>query len=630
MSLDNSSKHRFLGGVFWIVFVTGLVIYMATSFFSFHNFSLPYLFPTTIKSSEVVVVSIDDESIKTYGKWPWNRNFQMKIFQKILSNDPKKLGLDVIYSDLNNETETNSKLIEILKNPKVVSAEQLNSTNSGVLYEGVKDVSTGFIEFNIDNHSFVRRAVTKIGSKESLAQKMVESDTVPENFLINPRTARPTVISVRDLMENDNLGKILKDKYVFFGTSALALNDFHNLPGIGQIPGVEIHGLVLQQILENQFWQEYIINWPIFLIFIIALAFLNQYIFRKFGIKNLKKILLLVNIVLGVIYLGFVYNHIFIDLNATSSVLATTAIMPISLWVWSLSDERENIKKALSLYISAKVMQKIMTDPSKIDLGGKKYSSSIMFTDIRGFTSLSEEAENVHEVATLLNQILALQTDIILNNDGVVDKYIGDAVMAFWGAPIPTQDYAYQSILSACQIQAAIEKFNLSSEHQMEVGVGINTGVCLIGNFGSTKRVDYTAIGDTVNTASRIESITKFYGAKIVISESTVEMLTEKQKQEFWIEELDTIRLKGKHKTIKVFEVIGQKEVILELDSKQKEKLDKYSLCLKNYYAGDFDAAIILAQEIDLKRAEIIKTRCELLQKENNPDWDGVWTFDHK
>ena len=495
-----------------------------------------------------------------------------------------------------------------------------------------KSLNTGFVDFNLDNQSFVRSSTTIIGSNFSLSRQLASKSNVPDSFLINPQTPRPTVISVKDLLTIESIGNILKNKYVLFGTSALGLNDFHNLPILGQIPGVDIHGIVTQQILDNQYWQEVKLNFVYFIIFITLLAWILQYLFYKKGIKFFKKIVVIFNISALSVFLILILNHIIFDINSTVSIIITNSFLPVSLWIWKLSDESENIKKALSLYISDKVMNKIMENPKTINLGGQKYNISIMFTDIRGFTSFSESSESVHEVANILNQVLTIQTDFVLKNDGVIDKYIGDAVMAFWGAPIQCQNHAYSSILTACQIQKEIQTYNNKTNQSMRIGIGINTGQCLVGNFGSPRRVEYTAIGDTVNTASRIESITKIYGAKTLISEFTLNDLSETERSEFWIEELDTIKLKGKINSIILYEVLGFSRDKEKLENQDLlAKMENYQKCLKYYYKGEFDNAIQIASKIDLQRAKHLVERCELLKKDFDIDcWDGVWVYDHK
>ncbi len=164
----------------------------------------------------------------------------------------------------------------------------------------------------------------------------------------------------------------------------------------------------------------------------------------------------------------------------------------------------------------------------------------------------------------------------------------------------------------------------------MAVGVGINTGISLVGNFGSNKRFDYTAIGDTVNTAARIEGVTKYYGAKIVVSESTIAALTEHEIKEFWIEELDTIRLKGKNNPIKLYEIVGQKKHKTTIEPKLSEQLESYQKTLKSYYSGDFEAAIKFAEGNSLHRSQIIKQRCLDMIRDGVSTWDGIWNFDHK
>lgn len=202
MTEFKKSFGKLFGGVFWFILTVNVIFYGLCNFFNFHSFVLPYLFPSQNNTSKVAIVTIDDESLKEYGKWPWPRDVQAKVLSKILEQKPKKLGLDILYTDLSNKNEEDAKLTEILKKPEVVSAAQLNTNSTGVLFESTPGINTGFIEFSIDSNSFVRKAVTNSGSKLSLVRTMAGKDTAPNSFLINPRTTRSPVLGVKALMEN--------------------------------------------------------------------------------------------------------------------------------------------------------------------------------------------------------------------------------------------------------------------------------------------------------------------------------------------------------------------------------------------------------------------------------------------
>ena len=210
----------------------------------------------------------------------------------------------------------------------------------------------------------------------------------------------------------------------------------------------------------------------------------------------------------------------------------------------------------MSSYISPQIMDEILSDPKKLNLGGTKKELTILFSDVRGFTTLSENAEP-EEVVKMLNEYFSAMVEVIFRNNGTVDKFIGDAIMAFWNAPLPIEDHAYLSVKTAVEMLEALEKLKEKWEKEnktgIDIGIGINTADVTIGNIGSEKIKDYTIIGDGVNTASRLESATKEYNAKIIISETTYEKVKDKVIANYRGES----KLKGKDKLIKVYEVVG-------------------------------------------------------------------------
>lgn len=212
------------------------------------------------------------------------------------------------------------------------------------------------------------------------------------------------------------------------------------------------------------------------------------------------------------------------------------------------STEKDFLRAAFSQFVSEDMLKELLRDPGKLRLTGKEYNITVMFLDIRGFTSYSEKKTPAIVVARL-NELLEIVTSIIIKNDGTVDKYIGDAVMAMWGAPAADKKQATKAVKAALEIKQKIE-----SETDFSVGIGINYGKAIVGNIGSTKRFDYTAIGDTVNTASRIEGLTKSLGQSIVVSKSVVEKVeTETGKYSF--EGLGQVLVKGKNTKLRVYGV---------------------------------------------------------------------------
>lgn len=212
------------------------------------------------------------------------------------------------------------------------------------------------------------------------------------------------------------------------------------------------------------------------------------------------------------------------------------------------SSQADFLRLAFAQFVSEDMLKDLMKNPDKLQLQGSEVDITVMFLDIRGFTTFSEHNQPVF-VVHMLNDLLDKVTNIILDNGGTVDKYIGDAVMAFWGAPKHDKKQASKAVKTAIEIQEVITK-----ETQFKVGVGINTGHAIVGNMGSTRRFDYTAIGDTVNTASRLESATKELGESIVMSRATILKLQE-EKDETNVKDLGMIKLKGKADEVHAFGV---------------------------------------------------------------------------
>jgi adenylate cyclase len=218
---------------------------------------------------------------------------------------------------------------------------------------------------------------------------------------------------------------------------------------------------------------------------------------------------------------------------------------------------RQQIKKQFEHYLDPRMVKKLQKDPTLLKLGGETRTMTFMFSDIRGFTPISEKYKSNPEGLTkLINRFLTRMTNIIIKNGGTVDKFMGDCIMAFWNAPLETKDHQMLAVMTASQMQTELAKLNeeLSAEGlpNINIGIGINTGEALVGNMGSDQRFDYSVIGDPVNLASRLESSSKTLGKTLIISENTMESI----EDIFPFEYIDSITVKGKTEPIKVYTVI--------------------------------------------------------------------------
>ncbi|MCL1833470.1 MAG: adenylate/guanylate cyclase domain-containing protein [Leptospirales bacterium] len=325
----------------------------------------------------------------------------------------------------------------------------------------------------------------------------------------------------------------------------------------GPIFGIENHANALNTILN----QDFIFKLSDFqnIIILLTIALLLGFLVPRMSIG----ISLVTTVVLVVAYF-FISIWLFSShsiITAFSTPLIQTAViysMLVTYRVVNEQQEKKHIRQTFSKFVSKSVVDELLQDPSKIKLGGDKKLLTVLFSDIRGFTSISEKF-TPEGLVEHLNIYLQGMTDTIIKYDGTLDKYIGDAVKAFWGAPIEMEDHALNACKSAIEMIHALHGMNRKWRHEnkptLNIGIGINTGDMVVGNMGSNARMDYTIMGDNVNLGSRLEGATKFYKVGIIISESTYQYV----KDDIIARELDLIRVKGKELPVKIYELIAMK-----------------------------------------------------------------------
>jgi len=286
-------------------------------------------------------------------------------------------------------------------------------------------------------------------------------------------------------------------------------------------------------------------------------------------------------------------------------------------------EEKKKIKQAFQQYMMPSIVEEMMKHPEKLKLGGEKKTLSIFFSDIRGFTSISEKL-GAHRLVTFLNEYLSEMSEIILQNRGVIDKYIGDAIMGFWGAPIDEPEHAYLACKTSCEMVLLLGKLQKKWKERgmpkVDIGIGLNTGDVVVGNMGSNKRFDYTVLGDHVNLASRLEGLNKAYGTNIIVSESMYKLV----KGKFLFRELDHVIVKGKKKPVRIYELI--------CDHKQKDLAISFEKALKDYGEKKFEKAKkqfrALNKKYGDKASMIYIERCDSFIK--NPPKGDVFIHEHK
>ncbi len=428
--------------------------------------------------------------------------------------------------------------------------------------------------------------------------------------------------------------EFFRDAHILVGVTANSLYDIRPRPFDAQASGVENHATILDNILNNDFIVRPVTNELIKLYiisFILSLVF--GYIIVKLG--AVYGILVAIITIGGVFYYDqrfMFHKNIYFPGHLHAAQLLFQYFVITVFKFWKEESDKKEIREAFGKYVSASIINEMLKDPNNLKLGGQKRDLSILFSDIRGFTELSEKVE-VGTLTLFLNEYLGSMTDILQANEGTLDKYIGDAVMGFWGAPLASDKHAILSVKTAVEMITKVfelnkvfkEKYNIT----IDVGIGINTGSVSVGNFGSQKVFEYTVIGDNVNLASRLEGLNKYYGTRIIISETTKENLPQGM---FHMREIDNVKVKGKHKPVKIYEVFPD----VEEYSAVKSSLGEFETGLKNYYAQQWmeSARIFLSivqkNEKDKVSKEFI-SRCEyFMQNPPGKDWDGSWEMKSK
>ncbi len=427
-------------------------------------------------------------------------------------------------------------------------------------------------------------------------------------------------------------GKIneeLEGKYVLLGTSAAGLLDLRATPFSSVFPGVEVHANLIDNLLRDDplssdIYTEIGLNYAIIIIGGLLLSALLAYSSPLIG--GFGGLLL---IVLYLFYGTFHYFFLNNQLIGITYPLASlfTVFMAVTLFNYFFKErEKSFLQGAFGHYVSPQVVKEIINAPEKLSLVGEDRQLTIFFSDIRGFTTISEGMSS-KELGMFMNEYLTIMSDLIMAHNGTVDKYIGDAIMAIWGAPLPDKMHAVDAVRTALVMMEKLAELRPQWLERglpyIDIGIGINTGVVSVGNFGSEQRFDYTVIGDNVNLASRLEGQNKVYGTNIIISEFTREAIGE----QFFCRFVDVVRVKGKEQPVALFQPLLEGKPDPELANETKE----YEGAVKLYRAGKFEDALQILTALQMRRSDklyllYIDRIKRFLAEPPGENWDGVYT----
>lgn len=434
--------------------------------------------------------------------------------------------------------------------------------------------------------------------------------------------------------------ELLKDAYVLLGVSAVGVFDMRAYPFDSNVPGVEGHANILDNILSNDFLNYGLLGRERASAILLTLLIFGGVLFA-FMVERLESIPALVLGVGTFLVLGSVdqkllferdiyWDSSFLYLQLFVTFVTTNAIKYVL-------EERNKkfIKGAFSKYVSPAIVDSILKDPTKLTVGGERRELTILFSDIRGFTTFSERMDP-KALAGFLNDYLGIMTDVVFETEGTLDKYIGDAVMAFWGAPLDQPKHAANACRAAQIMLRKLaehrERFKTQYGVEVNIGIGINSGLVNVGNMGSERIFEYTVIGDHVNLASRLEGLTKYYGAGIVTTRFTFDMIQKGGEPLPAHRTLDSVKVKGKKEAVELIQV-------LERDY-DPQGLKFFEEARQLYLKQDWEGAILKFKEANSKLtvegqedgpSSMYLERCaELKTTGVEPDWDGAWKMTSK
>jgi adenylate cyclase len=439
-------------------------------------------------------------------------------------------------------------------------------------------------------------------------------------------------ISASDVMAKRLPEGALKDKIVLLGTTAPGLLDLRVTPVGETYPGVETHANVISGLLDGKVFvkPDYAMGYEVVVLLLAGITLAFALPMLSASVAVLASVVVIALVVAQNFYL-FLGEGLVLPLASSLVMAAAAFALNMSYGYFVESRSKRELAALFGTYVPPELVDEMVKDPDSYSMAATIKELTVMFCDMRGFTKMSERMEPT-KLQELLNSVFNRLTNLIRANRGTIDKYMGDCVMAFWGAPVETPNHAHLAVKSAMEMANAVRKIN--EEHraagipEIGVGIGVNTGSMCVGDMGSSIRRSYTVIGDAVNLGSRLEGLSKVYGVDIVVSESA-----KKAAPDFAWQELDRVRVKGKEQAVAIYWPLAPAD---RIDKSISEELKTWNLFLKAYRAQDWDQCDL--QMLNLQRMNAKKYLYEVYSERVasmrllpfDPDWDGATNFETK
>ena len=731
-------------GVTLVVIFLLLVRLPITEFIELKLYDLKFRYRgVQAPAPEVVIVAIDDASVKRVGRWPWSREVMAQFLSRLKEAEPRVIGLDVIFAerqetaavkalrrlrqDLIQEEAATSKVLSLLGQeekradvdrqlaqvigqgtptvlgfyfvavggkavapkigevlgPKAIRASTYNLVrwldrhHSRLPVLGAEGVEVNLPEitetaagggyFNMvpDPDGTVRwlplalsyahdffapmilvtlqhyhhkvplgLTLSHLGVEGvRLGREQIPLDRFGRLFInyLGPPGVFPTY-SAAQVLEGRLPRGALKDKLVLVGATATGIFDLRVTPFSGICPGIEIQATVVDNILRKDF--IHMPRHPFLSAITIVLALGLIFGLTLPRLPPVAAIAFTLLVAQGYIALNYLtFRYFGLQLEVFYPLLTVVGVYTGITLQRFLAEERERVRlrKAFQSYVAPEVVNQIMRNPERLRLGGERRELSILFSDIRGFTSLSETMDP-EALVEVLHDFLNPMSEIIVRHEGTIDKYIGDAIMALFGAPLNLPDHPQRACRTALEMVKTLRDLDQEwvekGRPALKIGIGINSGLVSVGNMGSSRLFDYTAIGDNVNLASRLEGLNKFFGTEILISEATARHLD----NDFSFREVDLVRVKGKKQPIAIYELLGEGPPEGELARFLEHYLEGLALFRDRQWVPALEA-FRTAQALkphDLLCTHYLRMAQKFEHRPPGPDWDGVTTMVEK
>jgi adenylate cyclase len=680
----------------------------------------------------VVIVDIDEDSLKAIGQWPWPRTTIADLVTRITQLGALAIGFDIIFPEpdrmspaiaeqsfrgidpdtrakLDSLPSNDEALAEAIKHSRVVvgqagaAAPEPRTAADAALQTGfavrgpdpkpylvtfpgllrnvppIEQAAAGRGLFSIDPESdgIIRRVPIVMVAQGSLVPSLsmemlrvvtgsgailVRTDEAGVRAVAVPGLELPTdrngqfwvhfnkhdparYVSAKDVLAGKVSPDQLAGKLVLIGTSAIGLLDLKTTPLDAAIPGVEVHAQILESVLSKSILvnPNYAIGAELAIAVLFGLAIIVAAPMLPANIVIVLGGCLIAGLIGLSLYL-FVEHNLLIDF--TYPLMSSWLIYLVLTFVnyFREQKQRRQIRSAFGYYLSPHMVEQLARSPEKLVLGGEERRMTILFSDVRGFTGISEHYKDDPQGLTrLMNRFLTPLTNAIIERKGTIDKYIGDAIMAFWNAPVDDEEQEANACDAALEMLSRAEMLNGELKREAEsnggvymplrVGIGLNTGPCVVGNMGSDFRFNYSVLGDTVNLASRLESRTKDYRIPMVIGSRTADGA----KKKFSVMEIDLIMVKGKKQPEAVFTVLGRSEV--ESDPRCRDLREVNAQMLARFRSQQWDEALEMlarcrkfANGFDVPGLYDMYEERIALYRAHPPgaDWDGVYEAETK